>query len=416
MLETIREFAHTRLVDSGEADAIHRRHAQYYLSLAERAETEMHQSLRQACYRRLETELDNLRAAMAWTLDQGESELTLRIAMALWIFWWTRGYRREGLQWLERGLAGSGSISEAVRAKALNRAGFLTRDLGDYDRAVDMLLESLALWWEIGDQTGIAFSLDKLGTTVMRQGDFATATAMLEQALKLRRQSGDQHGTYATLNNLGLAASWRGHDERAVELYSESAALARAAGDDHTLGIILTNLGEVYAHQGDWGQAEACYAEAASIYARLGNRAGEADIIRNRGVLALKQSNYAQASDLLVATILAFQQMDDREYTILAIERLAAVAQELHSPDRAVRLLSASESLRQVVGVARSPVDQQDYDACLAGARSQLDEAAFAAAWAEGSTMTFEQAVAYALSDPRPARTIPAPSPALEMA
>jgi len=397
MLETIREFAQERLTDSGEADAIHCRHAQYFLALAERAETEMHQSLQQACYRRLEAELDNLRAAMSWTLDQGHNELALRIAMALAIFWWTRGHRREGLQWLEKGLAGTGSISESVRAKALNRAGFLTRDLGDYDRAVEMLLESLALWWEIGDRAGIAFSLDKLGTTVMRQGDYRTATAMLEHALKLRRESGDRHGTYATLNNLGLVASWQGHDERAIELYSESQALARAAEDDHTLGIILTNLGEVYAHQGHCDRAEACYAEAAAIYTKLGNRAGEADIIRDRGVLALKQNHYEQASELLVQTILAFQQMDDREYTILAIERLAAAAKGLDSPDRAVRLLSASESLRKVVGVARKPVDQRDYDACLNGAHSQLDEAAFAAAWAEGSAMPFEQAVAYAL-------------------
>jgi predicted ATPase/Tfp pilus assembly protein PilF len=400
MLEPIREFAHERLTDSGEADAIHGRHAKYYLSLAERAETEMHQSLQQAWYRRLEVELDNLRAAMCWTLDQGQYELAVRIAMALAIFWWTRGYRREGLHWLERGLEGAGSIPEAVRAKALNRAAFLTRDLGDYDRAVEMLLQSLALWWEIGDQAGIAFSLDKLGTTVMRQGDFTTATAMLEQALKLRRQLGDQHGTYATLNNLGLVASWQGHDEQAIELFSESAALARAAEDDHVLGIILTNLGEVYAHQGNCDQAETCYAEAASIYSKLGNRAGEADIIRDRGVLALKQNHLDQASDLLVKTILAFQQMDDREYTILAMERLATVAKELHSPDRAVRLLSATESLRKVVGVARTPVDQRDYAECLAGVRSQLDEAAFAAAWAEGSAMPFKQAVAYAVSEP----------------
>jgi predicted ATPase len=402
MLETIREFAHERLTESGEADAVHCRHAKYFLSLAERAENEMHQSLQQAWYRRLEAELDNLRAAMSWTLDQGQNELALRIAMALAIFWWTRGYRREGLQWLERGLAGAGSIPEAVKAKALNRAGFLTRDLGDYDRAVEMLLESLALWWEIGDQAGIAFSLDKLGTTVMRQGDYRTAAAMLEQALKLRRQLGDRHGTYATLNNLGLVASWQGHDGRAIELYSESQALARAAEDDHTLGIILTNLGEVYAHQGHCEQAEACYAEAASIYAKLGNRAGEADIIRDRGVLALKQNHYDRAADLLVEAILAFQQMDDREYTIMAMERLAAVAKELHGPDRAVRLLSASEALRKVVGVARTPVDQQDYDECLTAVRSQMDETAFAAEWAEGSTMPFERAVAYAIGSRNP--------------
>jgi predicted ATPase/Tfp pilus assembly protein PilF len=400
MLETIREFAHERLTASGEADAIHHRHAQYFLSLTEQADTEMHQATQQVSYRRLEAEFDNLRAAMGWALEQSQNELALRIAMALSKFWWTRGYRREGLQWLEEGLAGAGSLPPAVRAKALNRAGFLRRDLGDYDGAVEMLLDSLALWWDIGDQAGIAFSLDKLGTTVMRQGDYTTATAMLELALKLRRQSGDQHGAYATLKNLGLAASWQGHDERAIELYGEALALARAVDDDHTLGIILTNLGEVYAHQSDCDRAEACYAEAEAIYTRLGNRAGVADVTRNRGVLALKQHDYARAFDLLAQTIAAFQEMDDMEYTIMAMEGLAAVAQEQHRCDRAARLLSASESLRKAIGVARTPVDQQDYDACLTSARSQLDDAAFTAAWAEGSMTAFEQAVAYAVSDP----------------
>jgi predicted ATPase len=402
MLETIREFAHERLTGSGEADAIHDRHARYFLSIAERAETEMRQSARQAWYQRLEAELDNFRAAMDWLLEHDQSELALRIGMALWIFWWTRGYRREGLQWLEKGLASTGSVTEAVRAKALNRAGFLTRDLGDYARAVVMLQESLALWRQIDDQAGIALSLDNLGTTVMRQGDYAGATVMLEEALDLRRRLSDQHGTYATLHNLGLVASWQGSNERAIELYGESLALARVAQDDHNLGIILTNLGEQYSHQGDCERAEACYAEAASIYQRLGNRAGEADVMRNRGVIALKQSDYTRASDLLVETILAFQEMDDRENTIWAIEALAAVAKEQHLSDRAARLLGASDSLRQTVGVARAHIDQVDFDACLASVRGQLGEGAFGVAWAEGSRMTFEQTVAYAVDRRQP--------------
>ena len=398
MLESIREFAHERLTATDEAGTTHDRHVRYFLSLAEQADTEMHRAGQQVWYRRLEAELDNLRAAMAWALEQGQSELAVRIATALSKFWWTRGYRREGLQWLDRGLSGSGPISPGVRAKALNRAGFLSCDLGDYDRAVEMLLDSLALSWDMSDIAGIGFALDKLGTTVMRQGDFKTATTMLEQALKLRRQLRDRRGTYTTLKDLGLAASWQGHHDRAVALYGEALALARAAEDDHILGIILTNLGEAYAHQGECDRAEACYAEAESIYTRLGNRAGVADVTRNRGILALKQQEVARASDLLVEAIVAFKEMDDREYTIMAMEGLAAVAQEQHRWDRAVRLLSATESLRQATGVARRPVDQQDFDACLTGVRSQLDEASYEAAWAEGGTMSFEQAAAYAVA------------------
>jgi len=152
----------------------------------------------------------------------------------------------------------------------------------------------------------------------------------------------------------------------------------------------------VYTNQGDYDRAEACYAEAAPIYQRLGGYAEEVYVSRGRGVVALKQGNHARAFDLLAETISVFQELGDKEYMLLNIERLAAVAKEQHRPDRAARLLSAGESLHKEIGVARSPVNQADYDACLASVRSQLGEAAFAVAWAEGSTMTLEQAVAYA--------------------
>jgi predicted ATPase/class 3 adenylate cyclase/Tfp pilus assembly protein PilF len=397
MLETIREFAHEQLIDSGEAESAHQRHTQYYLSLVERVDTEMQHSAMLVRLRQLEAELDNFRAAMSWSLEQGQTECALRIAMALWHCWETLGLWCEGLQWLERGLAGKGSIPDKVRAKALTRTGWLIRCMGDYTRAIPILQESLALSRKINDQASVARALANLSALVMRQGDYARATAMLEESLELQRHLGYQHGICAVLVNLGYSESEQGHHQRAIELFTEALALARTLGDDDYVGWILNNMGEVYAHQDDYNRAEAYYAEGEPIFQRLGNRTGVAYISGNRGVVAFKQGDFTRAFDLLATTINNLQELGQKEYTILFVERLAVIAKEMRHPERAARLLSASESLYKAIGVARPPVDKIEYEACLRAVRSQLGEAAFAAAWSEGSTMSFEQVVAYAL-------------------
>ena len=397
MLETIREFAHGQLINSGEAISTHQRHAQYYLSLAERAENEMCLLPMHVWLQRLGVELDNLRSAMDWSLEQSHPECTLRIATVLWHYWDIAGAWREGLQWLERGLVGTGPISDAVRAKALTRTGWLIRSLGDYARAIAALQESLALWRQIGDRAGISRALTNLGALVMRQGDYAGATAMLEEALILRRELGDQHGTCAVLINLGYSESEQGHHQHAIELFTEALTLARVASDEDYVGWVLNNLGEVYTRQGDFEQAEAYFNEAEPIFERLGNRTGVAYISGNRGVVASKQGDFTRAFDLLAASINTLQILGQKEYTILFIERIAIIIKETRHPERATRLLSASESLFKAIGVARPPVDKVDFEACLETMRSQLGEAAFATAWSEGSNLSFEQVVAYAL-------------------
>jgi tetratricopeptide (TPR) repeat protein len=397
MLETIREFAYERLIASGEANAAVGRHIHYYVSLAEQAESELHGPAQQIWHRRLDRELDNLRVVMRRSLAQGHIEAMLRISAALWRYWWTQGYWREGLGWLDAGLARSDPAPPTVRAKALNRAGWLKRELGDYRQAVVILQDSLALWRQIGDSAGIALTLSNLGITVMRLGDYSEATRQLEEALDLRRQFGDQRGIRVTLMNLGLVAFEQGNNERAVELYAESLALARLAKDEHSVGIALTNLGEAYMNQGAYDRAEACFAEAAQIYQRLGSRSGEGDVARCRGLIALRRGDCAEAYRFLAEAISTLRDLGEKELSLLAIEALAAVANRCHYPDRAARLLSASEMLRRSIGLARPPVDQREFDACIASAHVQLSETAFAEAWAEGGMMTLDQAAAYAI-------------------
>src|SRR5829696_5818973 len=135
MLETIHEYGRERLNKSGEAEEIRRLHAEYFLALAELGESKLRGPEEAKWLECLEIEHDNMRDALSRALDAVEAELALRLAGALWRFWWMRGYYDEGRRWLEAALAKDGRAS-AARAKALEAVGWLADDQGDIDLAV----------------------------------------------------------------------------------------------------------------------------------------------------------------------------------------------------------------------------------------------------------------------------------------
>src|SRR6266567_2165773 len=180
MLETIREYGLEALVASGEMERTRQAHASYYLALAEQAELELGGPQQAVWLDRLEREHDNLRAALSWMVEQGETqqsmEMALRLGGALRPFWWGRGHWSEGRTFLERALAAGGSfpdprIDPSVRAKALIAAANLAFVQSDYEQTEVLCEESLALYRELGDHYGIAFSLYRLGNVAWVRGN-----------------------------------------------------------------------------------------------------------------------------------------------------------------------------------------------------------------------------------------------------
>jgi non-specific serine/threonine protein kinase len=157
MLETIREFGAAMLVAEGEAVEARRQHGRWMVDLAERAEPELVGPRQDEWLDRLEAERDNIRAALAWAIDERDAERAQRLAGALWRFWVTRGYLTEGKTWTERALA-LGDASPAVAAKAHHHLGNLALDLGDYELARAGYEAGLALWQAYGDRRGLASS------------------------------------------------------------------------------------------------------------------------------------------------------------------------------------------------------------------------------------------------------------------
>ncbi|OGG46571.1 MAG: hypothetical protein A3F84_18045 [Candidatus Handelsmanbacteria bacterium RIFCSPLOWO2_12_FULL_64_10] len=401
MLETIREYALERLTQNGEAEAMRRQHADCFLALAEEAEPELRGPQQAEWLIRLEEEHDNLRAALRWSIERGEAEQGLRLGGALWRFWEVRGHLTEGRERLTKVLALAGTSGRTgARAKALNGAGVLASRQGDYAAARAFHEESLGIRRELGDKQGIAASLNNLGNVSYYQGDYAAAHLLHKESLAIRRELGDKQGIANALNDLGVMARYQGDYAAARSFYEESLAIRRELGDRQAIAALLNNLGNLTHDQGDYAAARSLYEESLAIKRGLGNRQGIAYSLNNLGDLAYKQGDYAAARSLYKEGLEIVRELGDRQEIATSIEAFAGLAAAQGEPGRALRLTGAAAALREVISVPLSSADQSRMERWLEPARQALSEEARAAAWAEGRTMTQEQAIAYALREP----------------
>ncbi len=373
MLETVRQYAEELLEEGGEAERVRERHARYYLALAERAEPETSGPRQVAWLARLETEHDNLRAALSWCLSDGGSsgrvEAGLRMAGALGRFWSARGFA-EGGEWLDKGLERGGDVSSAVRAKALRESGWISLFRGQHEKAVARLEEGLELYRTLGDRDGVATTLANLGFIMVHAGIRERVATLRAEAETIRRRPLDRSSLAHLLAFLGLAALSEWDQGQATGPLEESLALSRELQDARGIVLSITGLGMTALMQGDHERAAALFEEDMGLLREQGDRTGIA-------------------------------------YALLG---LAAVAASRRQPARAARLWGAAEALRETVGISLSPFDRAhyDYERRISEARSTLDGEAWSAAWAEGRSTSPERAIEYALGTGEPA---PSPAP-----
>ncbi len=456
MLETIREYALERLIVSGEVEAIRQQHAAYVLELAESADPHLEGVDQAAWLARLEVEHANLRAALEWAFDGGDLEIGLRLVGVLWRFWWGRGYSTEGRHWLEHALPRSAGAPARVRAKLLAGAGWLTFLQGDKAQARVLNEECLALGRELGDTWLIAFALRTLGWLAKDQGQYEQATTLLQQSLTLAHAVGDLFLVSDSMAGLAFVAWGQGDYARATALLEQGLAYAQKLGFTGGIAWELCDLGEMAYHQGDYTRAAALLAQSLTIRRKLGNqedvawtlhclgqaalaqgddraaqtyleerlqimqergnKQGIAASLTNLALVIHAQGNVTQAQALLEESLTLVQELDNRVGIATVLDGVAVLALAKGYPARAARLGGAADTIRATTGAIRSPsevlslLNRPLYERTVAGARCQVGEARFMAAWAEGRAMTLEQAVAYALDQPMALQTAQ-PSP-----
>jgi tetratricopeptide (TPR) repeat protein len=398
LLETLRDFGWACLVQSGGLDVVQQRHATFYLLWAERVEPKLRRADQAAWTWRLEQEHDNLRVALQWMLEHGEAELGLRLAGALWRFWWVRGHLSEGRRWLERLLVveNRDSIQSATRARALGAAGMLAYDQGDYRRAVTLLDQSLVLFRELGDDRGVAWTLHSLARAAAEQGDDTQATGLLEESVALFRRLGDTSGIGWALHELARGPLTRGDDRAAEDLHRQSLGLFRQAADQGGIAWSLSHLG-VDLSQRDDSAALILLEESLERFREQGDERATAWSLLQLGLVTRDRGDTDSASALLIESLVRYGDLGDRYGMAQLVGELGIVAWEQGQPERAVRLLGAAQAMRDDIGGRLLPRNQVPFERCIAAARACLGPETFAAIWVTGRALPPEQAVAEAL-------------------
>ena len=262
MLETVREFGLERLAAAGEEDEARQRHAEHYLRLSDYLARGTHWVATAERLTRVTNERDNVRLALTWFDERNEIDALLRLTVAAFGLWLGRGLYREGLQWLERGLARSSPEVSMTRVQALDVAGNLVGFLGDYSQAAAFSDEELALARELGDLSLIATALSNAGAVFQRRGEYERAEELYEEAHRVVQALTDP--VLAALPHLFLGDTIlaQGHYDRAKPLYDEVLAMFQVTGFDWGLIEAHAGLGGASYCAGNLVDATAHYAES----------------------------------------------------------------------------------------------------------------------------------------------------------
>jgi non-specific serine/threonine protein kinase len=364
LLETIRQYGREKLERSGEAAEIRRRHAGFLLTLAEEAGPELKGPRQGEWLERLETEHDNLRAAMRWMDEEGGTEDAARLAWALWLFWFHRGHQDEGRRWIEGVLAKGDALPTDLRAKVLYADGAMSWGLRESPDTIRLLEESRVLFRQAGDGHGEALALAATGVPTLQQGDVERATAILEEGIGLLREAGDKWETGFMLAHLGMIYLDRGEVARATRHFEESLALSREVGHRFSGSVSLTNLAGAAQARGDHEQATGLYSEGLTLAIELSDKANAA----------------------------------------YCLEGLARATGARGDHERAARLFGTAEALLEAAGdpLYAHAQDRAYYERAVDALRSRMGEEAFRGAWSEGRAMEMEEAVEYALEPREP--------------
>ena len=357
LLETIRSFAVDLLAKSDELASVRRKHAVYFVELAESAEDALLSPAMGATLDLLDREYDNFRGVLTRSLEDGDLELGLRLAGALNRFWMMRGHLSEARHWLDRALPRCFDLPIEVRAKALNAAGVLAGLQGDSKAAEPYFHESYCLWQMVGDSGRMAAAMGNLGLVAQDRQDVSHAQACFAQAEALYAAGGDRRGMAVSMGSRAHLAREQGETLESVTLFEETLALFRDVGDPRGIANSLANLGHALIALGRPEEALGYLEEALELRRSLGN------------TLAIAE----------------------------CLEGFAAAAAARRLGRRAARLLGAAGALREITGAPLTRAEGKEHDVVLRRIHQLVSPASFLAEQALGRALGPDEAADYAL-------------------
>ncbi len=357
-LEMIREYGLGRLEACGEREDIQRRHATYYLTIAEGIEPNVSGREQSVVVSMLAREQDNLRAALAWAIEHDEAEIAQRLCGALGRFWEVSTQFQEAHRWIDAALEMTQETPPVVRAKLLMAASRLALWEIAYQRSRELAQQALVLYEAIEDVVGKTWAIFQIGDTWHMQGEYTLATRYLEESLHLLHEQENWRGYAFTLSRLGAMATLQGNFPQARTWLTEAVPLLREYSEPVLLNVTLVYLGVLSLTQGDLIQSNTYLREGLLMAQQTGNR-------------------YTLASDLIA---------------------FGCLLGTIRGPSYAARVCSAAETLFESLNTALPAAYRPLYDAYLGSLKSQVDETSWEIWWAEGRALSQEEVSTLALA------------------
>jgi predicted ATPase/class 3 adenylate cyclase/DNA-binding XRE family transcriptional regulator len=397
-LETIREYALEKLAESGEERLVRNRHLDYFIQLAEEAERNYRSDKQLFWFHVMEGERDNFRTALDYVLRSDQVESSLRfVATAFWL-WFFQGPWSEGQMWVESVLAQAPDLRTKAGAKVRMALGLLHFAQSNYSAARTNLENSLAIWQELGDKWWSAFVLGFLGL-VQRPRDQQAASDSFDESLTLATETGQDWIRAFALWNSGENELHLKNLAEAESMLNQSLELGKALGDRMLQNEALRALGEVHEAKQEYGQAVNLYLESLAIVQELRDITNVSHLYFNVGrALQLAADNQA-AKRYFLDALRQSRRLGKKVGEVRALAGLGVVAAAEGEAERAVVLLTASQSLIAKLGLSFPSTQSAWLQRHVEMARAQLEEERFASVVAQAQVMMMNEAVEYALDE-----------------
>ena len=358
---------------------------------------------------KLDIELDNIRTALEWGLSNN-IESALRIVGALAYYWLTKSHELEGQHWISEALDRSRSMLDPHiglghqqiknRAKALNAMAILSYSQGQNAEIHTAAMEAVALWRQISEKDFLAIALGYVAISNVFLGNNADALAARNEALMLARESNNELVLAVTLAITVQVPAIIENDFKTARAYSEEAiAIMREKGNHWFVGIALFGLGMMEIHQGNFDEARLKFKSAKSYLLEVGDKHRINMISSELAHIERYEGHYQQARVLYKETLKEWQRIGHRAAVAHQLECIAFISKALEQSERAMRLFGAAEALREKIQINMTAQEREGYEKEVADLKAKLDEKEFASLWAEGRSMTMEEAIKLALDE-----------------
>jgi len=404
-LETIRQYAMEKLLESGEAVQARDRHLAYFMSYTRRAEEHFGTLQRLPWMNRLEVEHDNIRSALGWALESNPKS-ALQMVCLLSAFWMSHNYLTEGCNWCQAAITRVEESSldrdkiESTLARAYAVLAVLSVNRGEHHTGQTAAKQSVALARGLEDKSILVHALTFVGFSSAFLGDVTLAFDSLHEAEDICRTSGYKQElaevlqalAYVTMEVHGSQAS-----EQLQSYMEESLALSQGSVDTEAAVRTEGLLARLALFRGDLHEARKHADLMLDLHRKMGDHLCVTGHQSEMAHAARQLGNFEEALVLYRETIIDWQKMGHRGAVAHQLECFAFIAKAQAQRERAVKLLSAADVLRQVSNSPRTPMERVEYDKEVSELRAGMNEKVFDALWVDGQSMTIEQAVAMAL-------------------